>query len=254
MDGVTSASPLALFGSLLVHAAFGAAVIGYGSTSTQITPPKAPDQLAFFETEEPAPAPEPAVEEPPAVIRRVVPRVAPAPTPKTDSPAPTEAPAPVTAPAPLVEQAPVVEAPVLGVAADTTVGEDAKGFAVGSTAAGAKTGGLPGQPAQGAATLRVAGHGLGDRSRAAGLADGRTWDCPFPQEADDEGIEDARVTLQLEIGADNAVQKAVVVSDPGFGFGQEARRCALRRRWLSQLNREGMAIAGRATVVVTFTR
>jgi protein TonB len=60
--------------------------------------------------------------------------------------------------------------------------------------------------------------------------------------------------LEVQIGADNAVAKAVVVSDPGYGFGQEARRCALRRRWLSQLDRSGAAVTGRATVVVNFVR
>lgn len=256
MDGITSASPIALLGSLLAHAAFGAAVIGFGAGSERVEPVKPPTELVFFETEQPAIEPAlPEVAEEPPVVRRVA-RVAPARPAPTEAPAPAPEPAPpVTAPAPVEEVAPIAaEAPAVGLSADTTVGSDAKGFAAGSASVGAKTGVGSAQGGRGAVSLQGVVGGTGDRSRAAGLAEGRNWDCPFPQEAEDEGVENARVTLQVQIGADGSMQKAVVVSDPGFGFGQEARRCAMRRRWLSQLDRTGAPVAGHATVVVNFVR
>jgi protein TonB len=159
---------------------------------------------------------------------------------------------PDVAPTPVAE--PVAEAPVAGLQADTTVGVAAKGFAVGSSAVGAKTGTSQTPAGNGAVSVSGIVGGTGDRSRAAGLADGRRWDCSFPRAADDEGIDEARVTLEVHVGAGNTVESARVVSDPGFGFGQEARRCAMRRRWLSQLDRNGTAIAGRLMVDVNFVR
>lgn len=253
MDGITSASPIAFLGSILAHAAFGAAVIGFGPVSAKVDAPKAPEAMVFFETVEPAAEPEP-VSEPP-MVHRVVRPVAARPVPVA-TPAPLEEPPlaeqPVLAPAPVPE--PVTAAPVVGLTADATTDADAKGFAAGATAVGAKVGTAPTHGGLGATEVRGVVGGSGDRSRAAGLADGRNWECPFPQEAEDEGIEAARVTLEVQIGTNNAVDKATVVSDPGYGFGQEARRCALRRRWFSQLDSHGAPITGRATVVVNFVR
>jgi len=241
VDGITSASPLAFLGSLLAHAAFGAAVIGFGPASAPLDAPNPRENLVFFEAEQPVVAAvAPVVPEELPVVRRAA-RVAP----------PPAAPAPVAEPA---EQAPPVEAPVVGVPSDVTVGAEAKGFEAGASGVGAKTGGAQPQAGVGAVSLRGVTGGTGNRARAAGLADGRNWDCPFPQQAEEEGIDGARVTLEVLIGADNAVSKATVVSDPGYGFAQEARRCALRRRWLSQLDSQGAPITGRATVVVNFVR
>jgi len=139
-------------------------------------------------------------------------------------------------------------------AADALTGVEAKGFSAGSSVVGAKTGTGTVPVGSVAGSTRGVVQPAVDRSRAAGLADARNWDCSFPRAADDEGIESARVTLDVQIAADGSVRKATVMADPGFGFGQEARRCALRRRWLSQLDRAGEPVVGRATVVVNFVR
>jgi protein TonB len=44
------------------------------------------------------------------------------------------------------------------------------------------------------------------------------------------------------------------VRDPGTGFGREARRCALRKRWSPALDRAGRPTAGAAVVNVRFVR
>jgi protein TonB len=52
------------------------------------------------------------------------------------------------------------------------------------------------------------------------------------------------VTLQVSVGPEGAATAAQVVSDPGHGFGREARRCAMVRRYVSGLDREGNPSAG----------
>ena len=93
-----------------------------------------------------------------------------------------------------------------------------------------------------------------DLSRAAQLAGGSAWDCPFPVEADDAGVDHAVVTLRVEVGADGRVVQASATRDPGHGFGREARRCALYKRWAPGLDREGRAASSVTVVNVRFER
>jgi protein TonB len=93
-----------------------------------------------------------------------------------------------------------------------------------------------------------------DLSRPPQLAGGLKWDCPFPLEADDAGIDHAVVTLRVSVGADGQVRSVVTSSDPGNGFGREARRCATSKRWSWGLDREGRATSGVVTVNVGFHR
>jgi protein TonB len=93
-----------------------------------------------------------------------------------------------------------------------------------------------------------------DRSRRASLAGGARWDCPFPNEAENEGIESAKAVLRVELDAQGQPLKVIVTEDPGYGFGREARRCAMRRRWMSRLDRSGAPTADAVTVMVSFER
>lgn len=93
-----------------------------------------------------------------------------------------------------------------------------------------------------------------DLSRPPQLAGGLKWDCPFPLEADDAGIDHAVVTLRVSVGADGRVQSVVTSSDPGNGFGREARRCATAKRWATGLDREGRPTPGAALINVRFDR
>ena len=83
-----------------------------------------------------------------------------------------------------------------------------------------------------------------DRSRAASLGGGAEWSCPFPPEADTAQIDEAYVTLQVDVGADGSPSAVRVVSDPGSGFGREARRCALAKRFQAALDHDGNPVSG----------
>ena len=84
-----------------------------------------------------------------------------------------------------------------------------------------------------------------DRTRGAGLLGSTEWnDCPFPQEADAEQIDEAQVTIQVHVKPDGRAEKVVVLSDPGHGFGREARMCAMRKSFQVALDREGHALPG----------
>jgi protein TonB len=238
---------LAFAGSLIAHAALATALagVGYARHSQEV---HAPDSMVAFETIEtprPAPPPEPPkVVEPPPLARPRAPKVplvarAPEPSPQ---PAPAQEPpaAPALMPVATVD-APATPSSVSAPAAVSNARPNTPG-AIGAPAHAV----MPG------ATQR--GPALVDRSRAAGLADGARWSCPFPSEAEVEGIDSAKAVLRVEIDALGQPQKVTVTGDPGHGFGREARRCALRRRWMSKLDRTGAPTADAVTVVVSFER
>jgi protein TonB len=84
-----------------------------------------------------------------------------------------------------------------------------------------------------------------DLSRVASISGSTDWsDCPFPAEADADQIDQAFVTLQVKVRADGSADAATVVQDPGHGFGREARKCAMRKRYATALDVDGTAIAG----------
>lgn len=93
-----------------------------------------------------------------------------------------------------------------------------------------------------------------DRSRIPSIVDGTTWNCPFPAEADSDHIDAAISTIRASIDAGGNVKAVEIVTDPGHGFGREARECALHKRWAPALDRSGQALAGTVTIRVRFDR
>jgi protein TonB len=94
-----------------------------------------------------------------------------------------------------------------------------------------------------------------DLSRAPAVVGSSQWDCPFPPEADAEEINYQRVKLLIVVRPDGTPQDAKVIADPGNGFGREARKCALTRRYEPALDREGRAVMGTIPQVnITFQR
>jgi protein TonB len=105
----------------------------------------------------------------------------------------------------------------------------------------AKPGGVPG----GTGSVAAPPPAGPDRTRAAGLLGSTEWnDCPFPQEADAEQIDEAQVTIQVHVKPDGKPEKVVVLSDPGHGFGREARMCAMRKSFQVALDRDGNPVPG----------
>ncbi|QSQ19459.1 energy transducer TonB [Pyxidicoccus parkwayensis] len=196
----------------------------------------------------PPPAPPPPVEEP----RAEPVRVKAAPAARTPAPRTTNAPPPAAAQAAQVATA----APEVADFGDTFVVGKGSSYAGGTTESGgtathavrdanARAGGVEGGTGTDLA---------GDRSRRPALAGGARWDCPFPGEADDAGIDHGVVTLRVEVDAEGSVLSAAVTSDPGHGFGREARRCALSKRWSPGLDRAGQPTRAVALVNVRFAR
>jgi len=92
------------------------------------------------------------------------------------------------------------------------------------------------------------------KARAASLGGGSEWSCPFPAEADTAQVDEAVVTIEVDVRADGSPGGVKVLRDPGNGFGREARRCAMSRRYSSALDDDGNAIAGPFKVNVRFSR
>jgi periplasmic protein TonB len=93
-----------------------------------------------------------------------------------------------------------------------------------------------------------------DRTRPAGLAGGSEWNAPFPPEADTVQIDEAYVTLQIEVRPDGTPGSVNVIKEPGNGFGREARRYAMTQRFQPALDRAGNPIASTFVVKVHFSR
>lgn len=80
-----------------------------------------------------------------------------------------------------------------------------------------------------------------DKSRPATLAGSTSWNCPFPPEADAEGRDSAVAVIVVTVRPDGSPASVSVVQDPGAGFGRAARRCALGRRYVAGLDKDGQA-------------
>jgi protein TonB len=96
-----------------------------------------------------------------------------------------------------------------------------------------------------------------DLSRPPRLASAsRNWDdCPFPPEADAEGINNAKVQLVITVSSEGRAKSVTVVKDAGFGFGRLAKQCALRKAYEPGLNAFGKAIEmSMPPLTVTFRR
>ena len=93
-----------------------------------------------------------------------------------------------------------------------------------------------------------------DRSRRATLSGSASWNCPFPQQADLEGINHATSLLSVVVDASGRASTVSILRDPGHGFGQAARACALRRRYNAALDKSGSPMATTLVLNVRFDR
>lgn len=191
-------------------------------------PPPPPPPVA---TAEPAPEPKPAAAPPPRAA------------PESPPPAPAQA-------ARVLAREPDPNEPV-DLTGNTIVQGNAEAFAGGFTASnGTGTGAVHSLPSPtagvpgGAGPAQPAPPAGPDRSRTASLGAGGEWSCPFPSEADTSQVDEAYVTLQVDVRADGTPGAVRVISDPGSGFGREARRCAMNKRYNTALDHDGNSVAG----------
>jgi protein TonB len=193
----------------------------------------------------PPPPPPPAPEEKPEPE-------APKPVALAPKSAPKEAPAPAPAQAgKILAQEPDPDAPVDLTGAGFVTG-NADSYAGGVTAStgtskkavrdlAATPGGVPG----GTGTKPGPAVAASDMSQPPSLIGGTNWeDCPFPPEADADQIDLAKVTVVVTVKSNGSAQDVRVVTDPGHGFGREARRCAMRKRFEPAKDREGRPMLG----------
>jgi protein TonB len=142
---------------------------------------------------------------------------------------------------------------------DSIVTGNAQSFAGGVTT----TSGISSRPGRGSGQAdespRARGNAPGnepgiDRSRAPSVLGALAWNCPFPSQADVEGVNSALVTIRVEVDATGRPQRVLVLSDPGHGFGEAARRCALGKRWTPGSDRWGRPHSAGVNLSVRFVR
>jgi hypothetical protein len=71
------------------------------------------------------------------------------------------------------------------------------------------------------------------------------WDCPFPKEADEAAVDSAVVILRVSVAASGAPESVEVLSDPGNGFGDAARQCAMARTYQPAHDPSGHTVAAK---------
>jgi outer membrane biosynthesis protein TonB len=107
----------------------------------------------------------------------------------------------------------------------------------------AQPSGVPG--GTGTAPAPVAKAPEKDLSRPASAISSGTWaDCPYPSEAQMDGIEFGRVQMAVTVGVDGRAKSVTILQDPGSGFGAQARQCALRKTFTPALDKSGNPVVG----------
>ncbi|HEY6477672.1 MAG TPA: ferric siderophore ABC transporter substrate-binding protein, partial [Polyangia bacterium] len=98
------------------------------------------------------------------------------------------------------------------------------------------------QPVSGPVAPNGTGGGARSRARPVSL-DQAAWSCPWPAEADARQVDQETVVIRVAVAADGRPDRVEVVEDPGFGFGQAARQCALATRFGAARNAAGESVA-----------
>jgi periplasmic protein TonB len=107
----------------------------------------------------------------------------------------------------------------------------------------AQPGGTPG--GTGTVPAPVAKAPEQDLSRPASAVSTGSWsDCPYPNEAQMDGIEYGLVQMVVTVGSDGHAKSVTILKDPGSGFGAQARQCAMRKLFTTALDKSGTPVAG----------
>lgn len=249
-DAVRVGAIIGLLGAIALHGAAGVRAAanlfdmeGYSIAVQQYV--KNNLQLQFDIDTTPPPPPPPPPEPPPPEPE---PEKAPPPPPQAANEPPPPPPAPAEAGKVLTSD-PDPDAPV-DLTGDTIVtgnGEFRGGIT--SSAGTSKNAvhnvaatptGTPG--GTGTAPAPVAKAPEQDLSRAA-KPTGTSWnDCGFPSEAQLDGVEFGVVKLVVTVNTDGRAKAVTILSDPGSGFGNHARQCAMRKVFTTALDKAGQPV------------
>jgi hypothetical protein len=94
-----------------------------------------------------------------------------------------------------------------------------------------------------------------DQSSPARLGANVEWHCPWPSSADAARIDHASVRLRAQVKADGQASSIAVLNDPGLGFGEQARSCAMGHVFVPARDKNGNATVGSTLpFVVQFDR
>lgn len=271
-NAVRSGLTVGLVGALLSHMALGMeayqmseeAVVRSFATAVQVNLRERLKRTIDLDLEDPPPPPEP--EPPPPEPEPPPPEPVKAPPPPPAVKVPAAAPAPEPPP-PAAQAGKVIAAEpdpneVLDLTGNTIVTGSGDRY-VGGVSASAGTGQKPIRN-QGAAVNGVEG-GRGttpapayqgvDLSRPAKWVGGRLQNCGFPPEADVAQINYMKVGIVVNVDATGKpVSVSSVGGDPGYGFFERARRCAMADKFEPALDKAGKPMAATIKMTVRFTR
>jgi len=94
----------------------------------------------------------------------------------------------------------------------------------------------------------------GAGTRPVGL-DQNDWDCDWPEQARELSIDEQVVVLRAVVRPDGTPKSVSIVSEPGFGFGEAARRCAKSHTFRPALDDDGEPVTATSPPIrVRFTR
>jgi protein TonB len=208
--------------------------------------PVAPQEIDVMKEEPPSAPPVPPAE----------PEAKPEPAPPPVRVVPREAPPPAPAQAGKVLTAEPDPNEPVDLTGNTIISGNADSYAGGVTAANGTSPvavrGVTNPNGPPATAVAPAGP---DRSRRASVVDSNAWlTAPFPPEADQAQIDDAHVTIQIDVRSDGIPSAVRVLKDPGHGFGREARKYALGLHYNPALDRDGNPVASVFTLPIHYSR
>jgi periplasmic protein TonB len=266
-----SGTVVGLVGALLSHAGLGAeayqmsesASIRSFAAAVQVNLQERLKRTMDLDLEEPLPEPPPEPEpepEPPPEPEPVKPVV---PPPAVKAPPQPVEPPPPAAQAGKVLTAEPDPAEPLDLTGNTFVTGNGDRYVGGITAAGgtgqkptynkgASVAGVEG--GKGTAPVAEPAYQGPDLSRAVKVTGSRLRNCGFPPEADVAQINYMTLTIMVTVDPSGKATSVSAMSDPGYGFVERARRCALAEAYEGALNKAGKPIPSTIKFTVRFTR
>ncbi|MBC7794411.1 MAG: energy transducer TonB [Clostridia bacterium] len=95
----------------------------------------------------------------------------------------------------------------------------------------------------------------GGRSYAEGIAlADADWSCPWPHEADIAEVNRESAVLRVVVDTAGRATSAVIVKDPGLGFGAAAADCARQARFVPAKDAAGKPVLSESSIRVRFER
>lgn len=82
-----------------------------------------------------------------------------------------------------------------------------------------------------------------------------SWDCPWPSDARALHDREREVRIRVVVRADGSPASVDVISDPGHGFAEAARSCALGMKYTAAIGSSGQPVEARSPLIrVLFKR